>query len=99
MGRVPAPRSPHGDLGQGVRRRQEMTPKGNQYAIAALKDRRATLAGEIIQFKEGIRYRQDMLAHLDASLRFLDPSYRSEVVPPKSLRREGTRTRRDASRC
>jgi cell division protein FtsB len=27
--------------------------KTNQYAIAALKDRRATLAGEIEQFKQG----------------------------------------------
>ena|ERR1043166_2951809 len=64
-----------------------MTPKGNQYAIAALKDRRATLAGEIEQFKEAIRHREDMLAHLDASLRLLDPSYRCETVPPKRPRR------------
>jgi hypothetical protein len=28
--------------------------KGNRYAIHALKDRRATMAGEIIQMKEGI---------------------------------------------
>jgi hypothetical protein len=28
-----------------------------------------------------------MLAHLDASLRLLDPSYRSETVPPKRPRR------------
>jgi hypothetical protein len=27
--------------------------KGNKYAIAALKDRRATLAGEIQRFKQG----------------------------------------------
>jgi hypothetical protein len=64
-----------------------MTPKGNQYAIAALKDRRATMAGEIIQFKEATRHREEMLAHLDASLRVLDPAYRSDTVPPKRLRR------------
>lgn len=61
--------------------------KTNQYAIAALKDRRATLAGEIQQFKDGIAAREDMLAHLDATLRALDPSYRADTVAPKKLRR------------
>jgi hypothetical protein len=32
-----------------------MNEKGNRYAIHALKDRRATLAGEIVRFKQGIR--------------------------------------------
>src|SRR5262245_28656379 len=61
--------------------------KTNMYAIAALKDRRATLAGEIEQFKQGITDREDMLAHLDATLRALDPSYRADTVAPKALRR------------
>jgi hypothetical protein len=64
-----------------------MNEKGNAYAIAALRDRRATLAGEIVQFKEGIRSREEMLSHLDATLRVLDPSYRADTVPPKALRR------------
>jgi hypothetical protein len=63
-----------------------MTPKGNQYAIAALKDRRATMAGEIISLKRAIRHREEQLAHLDASLRVLDPSYRADTVAPKRLR-------------
>lgn len=61
--------------------------KTNQYAIAALRDRRATLAGEIEQFKQGIHDREEMLAHLDATLRALDPSYRADTVAPKKLRR------------
>jgi hypothetical protein len=61
--------------------------KGNRYAIAALKDRRATMAGEIIQMKEGIRYRDEQLTHMDAVLRELDPSYRADTLPPKRLRR------------
>ena len=61
--------------------------KTNQYAIAALKDRRATLAGEIESYKQGIIDREDMLAHLDATLRALDPSYRADTVAPKRLRR------------
>jgi hypothetical protein len=61
--------------------------KTNQYAIAALKDRRATLAGEIESFKQGITDREEMLSHLDATLRALDPSYRADTVAPNKLRR------------
>ena len=61
--------------------------KTNQYAIAALKDRRATLAGEIQSYRQGIIDREEMLSHLDATLRALDPSYRADTVAPKKLRR------------
>jgi hypothetical protein len=61
--------------------------KGNRYAIAALKDRRATMAGEIVQFKQGMADREEQLTHLDATLRVLDPSYRADSIPPKKLRR------------
>jgi hypothetical protein len=64
-----------------------MTPKSNRYAVAALKDRRATLAGEIIKFKQGIRDREEQLSHLDATLRILDPEYRADTIPPKNIRR------------
>jgi hypothetical protein len=63
------------------------TVKTNQYAVAALKDRRATMAGEIQQFKEAIRHREGALAHLDATLRLLDPEYRADTLAPKRLRR------------
>ena len=36
-----------------------MNEKGNKYTPAALKDRRATMAGEIVQMKEGIRDREE----------------------------------------
>jgi hypothetical protein len=64
-----------------------MNDKGNRYAICALKDRRATMAGEIVQMKEGIRHREEQLTHLDATLRVLDPSYRADTIAPKRLRR------------
>jgi hypothetical protein len=35
-----------------------MNEKGNRYVIHALKDRRATVAGEIVQFKRAIRDRE-----------------------------------------
>lgn len=64
-----------------------MTENGNRYAIHALKDRRATLAGEIQQFKQGIRDREEQLSHLDATLRILDRAYRADTIAPKRLRR------------
>jgi hypothetical protein len=64
-----------------------MNEKGNRYAIHALKDRPATMAGEIVQMKEGIAYREEQFSHLDAVLRELDPSYRADSIPPKKLRR------------
>jgi len=63
-----------------------MTENGNRYAIHALKDRRATLAGEVQKFKQAIRDREKQLSHLDAALRILDPDYRADTVPPKRLR-------------
>ena len=40
------------------------------------------LAGEIEHFKQGIRDREEMLTHLDATLRVLDPSYRADAGAP-----------------
>jgi hypothetical protein len=57
--------------------------KTYQYAIAAVRGRRATMAGEIQQYHEATRHREDALAHLDASLRLLDPKYRTEIIVPK----------------
>jgi hypothetical protein len=53
-----------------------------------LKDRRATLAGEVIKFKQGIRDREEQLSHLDATLRVLDPHLsrrygRAKKDPPR----------------
>ena len=60
-----------------------MNEKGNRYAIAALKDRPATMAGGIIQMKEGIRYREEQPTNMDAVLRELDPSYRATRCHPR----------------
>ena len=69
-----------------------MNEKGNRYAIAALTDRRATMAGEIVQMKEGIRYREEQLAHLDVVLREFDPSYR-DVAAKAAAARQAVRER------
>jgi hypothetical protein len=64
-----------------------VSDKGNKYAIAALKDRRATMAGEIIRFKQGTRDREEQLSHLDATLRVPDPEYLADTIQPKRIRR------------
>src|SRR5690348_16666112 len=71
-----------------------MNEKGNKCAIAALKGRRATLAGEVQRFKQGIRDRKEQLAHLDATLRILDPRIfgghdRPEAHPAGQVVRRG----------
>jgi hypothetical protein len=39
-----------------------MNENGNQYALAALKDKRATLAGEIVDLKKQLAWRVSQLA-------------------------------------
>lgn len=60
-----------------------MNDKGNRYALAALKDKRASLASEIIQLERQIRHRKECLVHVDATLRLLDPELHVEGIPPK----------------
>jgi hypothetical protein len=60
-----------------------MNDKGNRYALAALKDKRASLASEIIQLERQIRHRKEALVHVDATLRLLDPDLHVEGIPNK----------------
>jgi hypothetical protein len=60
--------------------------KGNQYALAALKRKRGDMAGEIQRMKGMLAYRQEQLAHLDASIKLLDPDFPVETIPPKRPR-------------
>ncbi len=60
-----------------------MNDKGNRYALAALKDKRANLAGEIVRLERQIRHRKESLVHVDATLRLLDPSATPDEIPNK----------------
>lgn len=51
-----------------------MNDKGSRYALAALRDKRANLASEIVQLEGQLRHRRSMLVHVDATLQLLDPS-------------------------
>lgn len=60
--------------------------RGDMYALAALKNKRATIASEIIQLERQIRHRKELLGHVDATLRLLDPSIEVEAIPTKRPR-------------
>ena len=63
-----------------------MNENGNKYALAALKDRRGSIAGEIIALERRLRYCRESLTHLDASIRLFDPSANPEAIPAKQRR-------------
>lgn len=57
--------------------------RGDRYALVALKHKRATIASEIMQLERQVRHRKEMLVHVDATLRLLDPSIEVEAIPNK----------------
>lgn len=57
--------------------------RGDMYAINALKHKRASIASEIVQLERQLRHRKDMLVHVDATLRLLDPTIEVDSIPPK----------------
>lgn len=61
--------------------------RGNRYALSVLKNRRATLAAEIVQLEQQIRHRKELLVHVDATLQLLDPSSSIDANPAKRLRK------------
>jgi hypothetical protein len=56
---------------------------GNKYALAALREKRATLAGEIQALKKQIEFKHHQLAHVDATLGIFDPTYAQGSIKPK----------------
>ena len=60
-----------------------MNEKGNRYALAALRDKRATVASEIIQLERQLRHRRNMLVHIDATLKIFDPDVDVAAIPNK----------------
>lgn len=58
---------------------------GNRYALAALKDKRASLASEIMQTEGKLRYLKEAISHVDATLKLLDPSIEPNAIPNKRV--------------
>ncbi len=60
-----------------------MNDLGNQYALHALRERRASLDGERRECERRMRYLREMLGHLDATLGLLDPSSDPTAIKAK----------------
>lgn len=57
------------------------TESGNRYAVKALKDKRAALAGDIIRLKKKLDWAESQLRHIDATLSLFDPQIDPEKIP------------------
>ncbi|GJL94683.1 MAG: hypothetical protein DHS20C05_10880 [Hyphococcus sp.] len=64
-----------------------MNDNSNKYALAALKDKRAGFAGEIIDFKKKIKWREDQIRHIDATIDVFEPGFDVDTVRPKRPRK------------
>lgn len=62
-----------------------MNENGNKYALAALKDRRARIAGEIFALKKQIAQKLGQMAHLDATMFLFDPEFKPGSIRPKRV--------------
>lgn len=71
-----------------------MNEKGNKYAIAALRDKRATIASEIVQLERQLRHKRENLVHVDATLAILDPDSNPEAIPNNRVVLGGSTRRR-----
>ncbi len=51
-----------------------MNELSNKYALAALRERRAAIAGEITQAERHLRHLRETIVHVGATLRLFDPN-------------------------
>jgi hypothetical protein len=55
----------------------------DRYAVSALRNKRASLSGEIVEIKRKLHVRENALRHVDAVLRLLHPDSNPSDVPIK----------------
>ncbi len=60
-----------------------MNENGNRYALHALKERRASIDGEIKECERKLRYLREALTHLDATLALFDPNGDPKAITAK----------------
>jgi hypothetical protein len=60
-----------------------MNENGNRYALAALKERRASIDGEMRECERRLRYLREALGHLDATLALFDPEGNPKAIRAK----------------
>src|SRR5437763_12295980 len=59
------------------------TPLSNKYAFAALRNKRAEIAGRIAALKRQIARHKTELTKLDGVIRLFDPAYQVGSIPAK----------------
>jgi len=57
--------------------------RGDMYALSALRNRRASIASEIVQLERQLRHLRESLVHVDATLQILDPAIEPGSIPNK----------------
>lgn len=60
-----------------------MNDLGNKYALAALRERRAEMAGEITEAERRLRNLKAAIVHVDATLRLFDPDADPSTIASK----------------
>ena len=60
-----------------------MNDLGNTYALAALRERRAELAGELASLQKRLRQLRESMVHMDATIRLFDPEGDPTKIPGK----------------
>ncbi len=69
---------------------EQTRSRGDRYALSALTHKRASIASEIVQLERQLRHRRDMLVHVDATLKLLDPSIEVDDIrnkrPPQRIK-------------
>ncbi len=60
-----------------------MKESSNLYALAALRERRAEIAGEITSLEERLRYLRQAVEHVDGALALFDPDGNPALIKPK----------------
>ncbi|QXX75359.1 hypothetical protein [Methylovirgula sp. HY1] len=61
--------------------------KSNQYALAALKERRATIAGEIVSVERQLRYLRELLANVDGTLSLFTEDDPTKIPHKRTFKR------------
>lgn len=64
-----------------------MDDNGSRYALSALKRKRGELATEIVELERKLRHRKELLVHVDATLKLLDPSVSPAELPNRKPKR------------
>ena len=60
-----------------------MNERGNKYALAALRERRAEIAGEITALERRLRHLRESMFHVDGTLKLFDPGANPKAIPSK----------------